>query len=87
MKYIGHTLFNDERYGGDRILKGTHFTKYKQFVDNAFKILPRQGLHAKSLGFKHPVSNKKMHFTSELPEDMQLCIEKWRDYSKHGKLL
>ena len=87
MKYMGHTLFNDERYGGDRILKGTHFTKYKQFVDNAFKILPRQGLHAKTLGFDHPVTGKKMRFTSVLPTDMQMCIEKWRDYSKHGKLL
>ena len=87
MKYIGHTLFNDERYGGDRILKGTHFTKYKQFVDNAFKILPRQGLHARSLGFTHPVSGKKMTFEVDLPEDMERCIEKWREYSKHGKLL
>ena len=87
MKYIGHTLFNDERYGGDRILKGTHFTKYKQFVDNAFKILPRQGLHAKTLGFVHPKTGKKMQFNSELPADMQSCIEKWRDYSKHGKML
>ena len=83
MKYIGHTLFNDERYGGDKILKGTSFTKYKQFVENTFKILPRQALHAKSLGFVHPVSGKLMRFNSELPEDMALCIEKWRHYSKH----
>lgn len=83
MKYIGHTLFNDERYGGERILKGTTFTKYKQFVDNAFKILPRQALHAKTLGFVHPVSGEKMRFDSELPKDMADCIEKWRQYSSH----
>lgn len=84
MKHIGHTLFNDERYGGERILKGTTFTKYKQFVDNAFKILPRQALHAKTLGFVHPVSGKFMHFDSEIPEDMQQCIEKWRNYSQNS---
>jgi len=83
MKYIGHTLFNDERYGGEKILKGTTFTKYKQFVENCFKILPRQALHAKTLGFVHPKTGKKMSFTSEIPEDMQQCIEKWRGYSKH----
>ncbi len=84
MKYIGHTLFNDERYGGDKILKGTSFTKYKQFVDNCFKILPRQALHAKTLGFKHPVTGKMMRFNSELPQDMTDCIEKWKHYSKHS---
>lgn len=84
MKYIGHTLFNDERYGGDRILKGTTFTKYKQFVDNAFKILPRQALHAKTLGFEHPTTKEFMRFNSELPEDMVNCIEKWRNYSKQS---
>ena len=83
MKHIGHTLFNDERYGGERILKGTTFTKYKQFVDNCFKVLPRQALHAKTLGFEHPNTGKWMSFTSEIPEDMKLCIEKWRNYSKH----
>ncbi len=83
MKYIGHTLFNDERYGGDKILKGTTFTKYKQFVENAFKILPRQALHAKTLGFKHPLTGKEMRFNSELPEDMVNCIEKWRKYAQH----
>ena len=87
MKYIGHTLFNDARYGGDQILKGTHFTKYKQFVDNAFKILPRQALHARTLGFVHPETGASMHFNSELPEDMSACIEKWRQYSRHGKEL
>ncbi len=85
MKYIGHTLFNDERYGGEKILKGTTFTKYKQFVENAFKILPRQALHAKTLGFVHPVTKKMMRFDSELPSDMQLCIEKWQQYSKHSQ--
>ena len=84
MKHIGHTLFNDERYGGDRILKGTTFTKYKQFVDNTFKLLPRQALHAKTLGFIHPVTGKKMSFDSEIPEDMVSAIEKWRHYSKNS---
>lgn len=83
MKHIGHTLFNDERYGGEKILKGTTFTKYKQFVDNCFKLLPRQALHAKTLGFVHPKTGKFMQFNSEVPEDMQLCIEKWRTYTKH----
>jgi len=82
MKYIGHTLFNDERYGGDLILKGTTFTKYKQFIDNCFKTLPRQALHAKTLGFTHPVTKEFMQFDTELPQDMQDCIEKWRNYSK-----
>jgi 23S rRNA pseudouridine1911/1915/1917 synthase len=85
MKYIGHTIFNDERYGGHNILKGTTFTKYKQFVENAFKILPRQALHAKTLGFVHPKSGKLMRFDSEIPEDMTNCIEKWRHYSKHSQ--
>ncbi len=85
-KYIGHPLFNDERYGGDRILKGTTFTKYKQFVDNCFKVLPRQALHAKTLGFTHPVSKKYMTFNSELPEDMQQCILKWRNYTLNQKV-
>ncbi len=86
MKYIGHTLFNDARYGGDSILKGTTFTKYKQFVENCFKILPRQALHAKTLGFKHPVSGEMMRFDSEVPDDMQQCIEKWRNYSKSKEI-
>jgi len=84
-KHIGHTLFNDERYGGDRILKGTTFTKYKQFVDNCFKILPRQALHAKTLGFEHPTTKKFLRFNSELPEDMELVLEKWRNYTIHQK--
>jgi 23S rRNA pseudouridine1911/1915/1917 synthase len=82
MKSIGHTIFNDERYGGHQILKGTTFTKYKQFVDNCFKILPRQALHAKTLGFEHPISKEFIRFDSEIPLDMQECIEKWRTYSK-----
>ena len=82
MKYIGHTLFNDERYGGDLILKGTTFTKYKQFVDNCFKLLPRQALHAKTLGFTHPASGKFMEFDSDLPVDFKSCIEKWENYSR-----
>jgi 23S rRNA pseudouridine1911/1915/1917 synthase len=85
MKYLGHTLFNDERYGGEKILKGTTFTKYKQFVENAFKVLPRQALHAKTLGFVHPVSGKMMQFDSEIPQDMKDCIEKWRNYSKQSR--
>ena len=80
-KHIGHTLFNDARYGGDQILKGTTFTKYKQFVDNCFKVLPRQALHAKTLGFIHPTTKKMMQFDSEMPEDMQACLEKWRNYT------
>ncbi len=83
MKYIGHTLFNDERYGGERILKGTTFSKYKQFVENCFKVLPRQALHARTLGFKHPVSGEMMRFEAPIPEDMELCLDKWRNYSRH----
>ena len=82
MQYIGHPLFNDDFYGGDRIVKGTVYTKYKQFVDNCFNICPRQALHAKELGFKHPDSKEQIIFDSELPEDMKLLIEKWRKYSQ-----
>ncbi|WP_343487799.1 RluA family pseudouridine synthase [Allomuricauda sp. d1] len=84
MKYLGHTLFNDERYGGDKILKGTHFTKYKQFVENAFKVLPRQALHARTLGFSHPLTGEVLRFDSDIPNDMGACIEKWRSYAKHA---
>ena len=87
MKYIGHTIFNDARYGGDLILKGTTFTKYKQFVDNCFKTLPRQALHAKTLGFQHPTTKEFMSFDTELPQDMKDCIEKWRNYSKSNSSL
>ena len=81
MKHIGHTLFNDERYGGNLILKGTTFTKYKQFVENCFKVLPRQALHAKNLGFTHPKTGKFLEFDSDLPKDFSSCIEKWEKYS------
>lgn len=83
LKHIGHTLFNDERYGGHLILKGTTFTKYKQFIDNCFKTLPRQALHAKTLGFVHPTTGEMMRFDTDLPQDMQEVIEKWRNYSKN----
>lgn len=82
MKYIGHTLFNDVAYGGDKILKGAVFSKYKAFVENCFKIMPRQALHAKSLGFVHPTSGKFMQFDSELPDDFKQLIEKWSNYVK-----
>ncbi|MEI8225755.1 MAG: RluA family pseudouridine synthase, partial [Bacteroidota bacterium] len=78
--HIKHPLFNDEEYGGDQILKGTTFTKYQQFIKNCFKILPRQALHAKSLAFDHPVTGKRLSFDSDLPDDMQQVIEKWRKY-------
>ena len=80
MKYINHPLFNDANYGGDQILRGTTFSKYKQFVQNCFKILPRQALHAKTLGFIHPITGDKMQFDSELPEDMKTVVEKWENY-------
>lgn len=86
MKYIGHPLFNDATYGGDQILKGTTFTKYKQFVQNCFSLIPRQALHAKSLGFVHPKTGKDVFFDSELPNDMQAVIEKWRKYAIHQAL-
>lgn len=84
LKHIGHTLFNDERYGGDRILKGTSYSKYKQFVENCFSLLPRQALHAKTLGFVHPVTQKKIKFDSPIPDDIAQCLEKWRNYSKNS---
>lgn len=80
MKYLGHPLFNDATYGGDKILKGTKFSKYKSFVDNCFKILPRQALHAKSLGFRHPATNNHVQFDSELPADFTQLLEKWEHY-------
>ena len=84
-RHIGHTLFNDERYGGNNILKGTTFTKYKQFVQNCFKVLPRQALHAKTLGFTHPTTGKFMRFSSEIPEDFNSCLEKWKTYTINSK--
>ncbi|MCU7552477.1 RluA family pseudouridine synthase [Chitinophagaceae bacterium LB-8] len=82
MKHIGHPLFNDDFYGGDKIVKGTVYAKYKQYVDNCFAICPRQALHAKTLGFIHPVTGKQMFFESELANDMKAVIEKWRNYIK-----
>lgn len=83
MKYLGHPLFNDATYGGNRVLKGTQFSKYKSFVENGFKIMPRQALHAKSLGFTHPISGEQVNFDSDLPEDFQSVLTKWRNYVKH----
>lgn len=80
MQLIGHPLFSDDSYGGDKIVKGTVFSKYKQFVENCFELCPRQALHAKELGFIHPVTRKQMNFESDLPEDMSAVIEKWRKY-------
>jgi len=87
MKYIGHTLFNDARYGGDRILKGTVFTNYKRFVENTFELLPRQALHAASLGFVHPITGEKMHFESDLPAGFRAALDKWRGYTATRKEL
>ena len=81
MKHVGHTLFNDARYGGDKVLKGTTFTKYKQFVDNCFATLPRQALHARTLGFVHPTTGKEMFFEAPIPADIDACVDKWRKYS------
>ena len=80
MKHIGHTLFNDARYGGNEVLKGTTFAKYRQFVHNCFEVCPRQALHAKTLGFVHPTTGKPLFFDSELPADMTALIERWRTY-------
>ena len=82
-QHIKHPLFNDFEYGGDKILKGTTFTKYKQFVENCFRLIPRQSLHAKSLSFYHPRTNKWLSFDSKLPDDMKSVIEKWRNYAIH----
>ena len=87
MKHIGHVLFNDERYGGNEVLRGTRFAKYKQFVNNCFEICPRQALHAKTLGFIHPVTGKELFFSTELPADMQALIEKWRGYTINRNLM
>ncbi|MCU0368976.1 MAG: RluA family pseudouridine synthase, partial [Cyclobacteriaceae bacterium] len=84
MKFIGHPIFNDATYGGNEVIKGTVFTKYKQFVDNCFKIIPRQALHAKTLGFIHPATNQPIKFDSELPNDFKEVIEKWEHYVKYN---
>lgn len=86
MKYIGHTIFNDARYGGNDILKGTTFTKYKQFVMNCFALCPRQALHAKTLGFIHPTTGQEMFFDSEIPDDMEQLMNKWRNYAGSKEL-
>lgn len=84
-KHIGHPLFNDDRYGGNAVLKGTTFTRYKQFVENCFKICPRQALHAKTLGFDHPVTGERMFFQASMPDDMVELLEKWRHYTQYSK--
>ena len=84
MKHLGHPLFNDAMYGGDQVLKGTVFSKYKQFVENCFTIIPRQALHAKSLGFVHPKTKEMLRFDSELPNDFKEVIEKWENYVKYN---
>lgn len=83
MRHIGHPLFSDVAYGGDAILKGTTFSKYRQFVENCFAVLPRQALHARVLGFEHPTTKKHMHFESPLPEDMEQCLSRWRNYTSN----
>jgi 23S rRNA pseudouridine1911/1915/1917 synthase len=83
MQHIGHPLFNDEMYGGDKILKGTTFTKYRQFVENCFALLPRQALHAATLGFIHPANGERMFFECALPQDFTSALEKWRNYARH----
>ena len=85
MKYKGHPIFSDTTYGGSEIVKGTVFSKYRQFVDNCFKIIPRQALHAKTLGFIHPVTKEKMKFDSELPDDFREVLEKWENYVKYNE--
>ena len=87
MKSVGHTLFNDARYGGDKILKGTVFTSYKRFVENTFELLPRQALHAHTLGFEHPITKERMYFESKLPDDFSAALEKWRGYTTTRKEL
>ncbi|NQZ76113.1 MAG: RluA family pseudouridine synthase, partial [Ekhidna sp.] len=84
MRYLGHPLFNDVTYGGGEILKGTVFSKYKQFVQNCFKLMPRQALHAKTLGFTHPITKKEVFINSELPEDFQAVLTKWQGYIEHS---
>lgn len=84
MKYLGHPVFNDAMYGGDQVLKGTTFSKYRQFVENCFKIIPRHALHAKTLGFVHPATKKFQHFDSELPNDFKEVMEKWDHYVKYN---
>ncbi len=86
MKYIGHTLFNDARYGGNEVLKGTHFAKYKQFVQNCFNICPRQALHAQTLGFVQPRTGEELMFEAPLPEDISMLLDKWRGYISNREI-
>ena len=86
MKFLGHPLFNDEIYGGDRIVKGTVFSKYKQFVENCFEICPRHALHAKTIGFIHPRTRQKVEFNSDIPDDMKTVIDKWKGYVEAKKM-
>ena len=86
MNSIGHPVFSDSKYGGDRIVKGTVYSKFKTFVERCFELCPRQALHAKSIGFVHPVSGDYVHFDSELPQDMQACLERWRHYVDHRRV-
>ena len=83
MRYLGHPLFNDAMYGGDKIRKGTQFAKYKTFVANCFELMPRQALHAMSLGFIHPTTKEKMYFEAPLPEDFSSVLAKWEAYVQH----
>ena len=85
MKHLGHPLFSDEQYGGDKIMKGTVFSKYKKFVENCFTVMPRQALHAKSLGFTHPVTGERLNFEADLPEDFTAVLDKWRKYVNSRK--
>lgn len=85
MQHIGHPLFSDASYGGNKIIKGTVFSKYKQFVENCFELMPRQALHAKSLGFEHPVTKERIHFDSDLPPDFQSVLKKWENYVSNNK--
>lgn len=85
MRYIGHPIFNDDTYGGDKIIKGTTFSKYKQFIDNCFELIPRQALHAKTLGFIHPGTQEKVFFDSNLPDDFMNVLDKWCRYIAHKK--
>jgi 23S rRNA pseudouridine1911/1915/1917 synthase len=87
MQHIGHPLFNDELYGGDRIVKGTVFTSYKQFVENTFAVCPRHALHARTIGFIHPTTKETVKFDSEIPDDMNAAIQRWRNYAKNKNII
>ncbi|MBL7751396.1 MAG: RluA family pseudouridine synthase [Chitinophagaceae bacterium] len=87
MKYLGHPLFNDDTYGGDKIVKGTVYARYRQFVENCFALCPRHALHARTLGFVHPVSGKELFFEADLPSDIQSVIDKWRSYAEQKNII